>query len=48
MCEEGKGGSAPKCSLLSCSAGIGLGLVFYSYIPPGAVGESGQDTEVIF
>lgn len=44
MCEEGKGGSAPKCSSLRCSAGTGLGPAFYSYIPPGAKGESGQDT----
>lgn len=48
MYEEGKGETAPKCSALSCSAGIGLGTAFYSYIPPGAKGESGQDTQVIF
>lgn len=49
MCEEGTGGSAPKCSSsFNCSAGMGLRTAFCSYILPGAKGESGPDTQVIF
>lgn len=45
MCGEGKGS---KCLALSCSAGIRLGPVFYSYITPGVKSELGQVTQVVF
>lgn len=37
----GKGGIGSKCLALSCSAGIRLGPVFYSYITPGVKSELG-------